>query len=58
VQREMWDASVSYKLSRGPTFFVDVRNITNSPRSWARPAGVTNAYIFFTALNFGLRGEF
>jgi TonB-dependent receptor len=58
LRREMLDASVSYQIRRGLTAFVDVRNITNSPRSWARPAGVTNAYIFFTAVNFGLKGEF
>ena len=58
VRREMWDASVSYRFRKLPTVFVDVRNITNSPRSWARPAGVTNAYIFFTSVNFGVKGEF
>ena len=58
VRREMFDASASYQLRHGLTAFVDVRNITNSPRSWARPAGVTNAYIFFTAVNFGVKGEF
>jgi len=58
VRREMWDASVSYRLRKGHTLFVDVRNITNSPRSWARPAGITNAYIFFTSVNFGVKGDF
>jgi TonB-dependent receptor len=58
VRREMLDASVSYQVRRGLTAFIDVRNITNSPRSWARPAGLTNAYIFFTSVNFGVKGEF
>ena len=58
VRREMFDASLSYRLGKAHTFFIDVRNITNSPRSWARPAGITNAYIFFTSVNFGLKGEF
>jgi TonB-dependent receptor len=58
LQRDMYDASISYRTRRGHTFFVDVRNITNSPRSWGRPAGVTNAYIFFTSVNFGVKGEF
>ena len=58
VRREMFDASVSYRMRKSHTFFVDVRNITNSPRSWARPAGVTNAYIFFTSVNVGVKGEF
>ncbi len=58
VRREMWDASLSYRGRKGHTFFVDVRNLTNSPRSWARPAGLTNAYIFFTSVNFGVKGEF
>ena len=57
-RREMFDASLSYRTRRSHTFFVDVRNITNSPRSWSRPAGLTNAYIFFTSVNFGVKGEF
>lgn len=58
IRRDMLDAGLSYSTRRGHTFFLDVRNITNSPRSWARPAGITNAYIFYTAVNFGVRGEF
>lgn len=58
LEREMWDASLSYRFNRRYTIFVDVRNITNAPRSWERAAGVTNAYIFFTAVNFGIKGEF
>ena len=58
VHREMLDASVSYQMRRGLTAYVDVRNLTNSPRSWARPAGLTNAYIFFTSVNIGVKGEF
>lgn len=58
MRREMLDASVSYQLRRGLTAFVDVRNLTNSPRAWERAAGVTTSYIFFTAVNFGIKGEF
>ncbi len=57
-RRGMLDASVSYRFWRAATVFIDVRNITNSPRSWERPAGLTNAYIFFTSVNFGVKGEF
>ncbi len=57
-RRAMLDASVSYRLHKAWTAFVDVRNITNSVRSWERAAGMTNSYIFFTALNLGVKGEF
>ncbi|MCR6630385.1 MAG: TonB-dependent receptor [Magnetospirillum sp.] len=58
MERDMWDASVSYRLKRRLTLFADVRNLTNSPRAWERAAGVTTSYIFFTAVNFGIKGEF
>ena len=58
MERDMWDASVSYRLKKGFALFADVRNITNSPRAWERAAGITSSYIFFTAVNFGIKGEF
>lgn len=58
TERDMWDSSVSYRLKQGLTVFADVRNLTNSPRAWERAAGITNSYIFFTAVNFGIKGEF
>jgi iron complex outermembrane recepter protein len=58
VQRDMLDASVSYRLRNALTVFADVRNITNAPRAWERAAGITTSYIFFTAVNFGVKGEF
>jgi TonB-dependent receptor len=58
IRRDTWDASVSYTTRGKLTFFADVRNISNSPRSWERAAGITNAYVYFIAVNFGIRANF
>jgi TonB-dependent receptor len=58
TEREMLDASVSYRMRNSLTLFVDVRNITNAPRAWERAAGKVTSYVFFTSVNFGIKGEF
>jgi TonB-dependent receptor len=58
VRRDTWDTSVSYTTRSKLTFFADLRNISNSPRSWERAAGITNAYVYFMAVNFGVRANF
>ena len=37
MERDMLDASVSYRLRNALTLFVDVRNITNAPRALGTP---------------------
>jgi TonB-dependent receptor len=54
-----YDASVSYRLGKSYTVFVDVRNLTNLPTArWERAAGLVNAYYTFTSVYVGVRGEF